>query len=347
MAQPTTLVCKTVPQDQVSDLIDRFADVNWRQMPAYSEQAAQQIGATSEYLGVWDQDTLIGLANVRSKSLPVIPGGIALISHGPMVTPVGQTFEIDHYRKVIGALCHFVTRQRKFGLRIESALASTAMAGQLSGVLAECGFSNQGGRQYQTFVLDLCKGEEQVRAGLNGKWRTDLRRGEKQGLDIVRTSNPDEFDEFAPLLDGLAMSKGFTAPQDTQFFKNVAENASGSERIILHKAYAGDELVAGHIGAFSGDTAVYLLGATNPTGRDLRASYVLQWEVIRHALELGMARYDLGGADEDENPSVFRFKKRMGGELMTNLPAHEAWPSGVLQAIIKRAERAYKAIKSR
>lgn len=344
MATEAILECKSVAPDAASALLQAFTDASWRQMPAYCTAAAAQIGAVSEYLAVFEGDRLIGLANVRFKKLPVIPGGIALISHGPMTVAPGDSFDELRYAKVVDALKHEVVVRRKFCLRIDPALTSVEVAALQARSLARSAFSGEGGRKYQTFMLDLAKGEEQLRADLNGKWRTDLRRGEKQGLTIKRSSDAEAFAEFAPLLDELSRAKDFAPPQGANFFAQVAAQAGTPENITIHNAYADGELVAGHIGAFAGDKAVYLLGATSNRGRELRASYVLQWEVIRYAIELGLSQYDLGGADEDENPSVFRFKKRMGGELVLNLPMHELWPSPLIRLATLTAEKAYKAL---
>jgi len=91
--------------------------------------------------------------------------------------------------------------------------------------------------------------------------------------------------------------------------------------------------------------AVYLLGATNARGRHLRASYVLQWQVMVYAKSLGLNHYDLGGIDETENPAVHRFKKRMGGEYVRNHGVFELYSGLGSKFLIRLAERVYNLLK--
>ena len=72
-----------------------------------------------------------------------------------------------------------------------------------------------------------------------------------------------------------------------------------------------------------GDTAVYLLGAAGAKGRDLLASYLLQWAVIEYAKRKGNRFYDLGGIDQKGNPDVYRFKKRFNGRYVAEPGPYE------------------------
>ena len=123
--------------------------------------------------------------------------------------------------------------------------------------------------------------------------------------------------------------------------------AAGKERMVIHLVSRGDELLSGHIGSYSGNMAIYLLGATSAKGRDLRASYVAQWAVIDYARELGLGHYDLGGVDRQENPSVYRFKERMGGVLYDGPAPVQCYPGALGGLMLRGAEAAYRLVKGR
>ena len=143
------------------------------------------------------------------------------------------------------------------------------------------------------------------------------------------------------------MKKALRFPQGPDFFASVAERAAGGERMVIHLVSQGDELLSGHIGSYSGNMATYLLGATSAKGRDLRASYVAQWAVIEYARELGLGHYDLGGVDKYENPSVYRFKERMGGVLYDGPAPVQCYPGALPGLMLRGAEAAYRLIKGR
>jgi lipid II:glycine glycyltransferase (peptidoglycan interpeptide bridge formation enzyme) len=109
-------------------------------------------------------------------------------------------------------------------------------------------------------------------------------------------------------------------------------------------ARLGDKAVAGHIGAYHGDTAVYLLGAANEAGLKSNASYLLQWRVIEYAKERGCNWYDLGGIDPEGNPDVYRFKMRIGG---IDVCAPGPYESGnrLRRAFLQKLESLYRMIR--
>ncbi len=338
LAQPALspdLMVEQIGEEEALALLAKAPSASWRQFPAYATIAATHAGAESRYLVVREGAVAVALANVRVKHLPLLPMGIAMIAQGPVMLEPGRSTR----SQVLSALYLRLARKERLTLRINSPLKADEDDG------VPFGFSVIESSNYESFLIDIGPEEEALRAALNGKWRTDLRRGERGDVQITNSSDPEDFRKFQPLLTDLAKSKGFTSPQDASFFAEVAEKAVAPEHFSIHLAWHKGRLVGGHIGAFSGITAVYLLGATNDEGRALRASFLLQWAVIRYARERGMRWYDLGGADEVDNPDVFRFKKRMGGHHYIGPPMIEAqagWPSG---AILQCAERIHSKLR--
>lgn len=336
-AQRADLTVQTVAEAEALALLEQAPSASWRQFPAYSSVAAETAGALSQYFCVSEGSQRLALANVRIKRLPLLPAGLAMIAQGPVILADGAGRETE----INAALSRHLTGQG-LNLQINPPLLPQGL-GAFDG--AQGGFAPVPGSAYETFVIDLEPDLETLRKQLNGKWRTDLRRGEKSEVTITRSSAEADFHAFQPLLDELSAGKGFAVPQDAHFFARVAARAREPESIVIHLARAGGRVIGGHVGAFTGDTAVYLIGAANDEGRDLRASFLLQWAVIEHARSRGMRWYDLGGADETENPHVFRFKKRMGGQHYLGPPKIEAsapWPRG---QIVRLAEQVYTRLK--
>lgn len=339
---PADIAVQQVSLEHAGHCLDISSTGSWRQYPAYAKGAANAAGAESLYLLVSQNDKALAIANLRVKKLPAISAGVAMIAQGPVM--------LDHQTDMLDiayqALRTHVTDHMGLTLRINPPVF---LDKALKGAAEYIGFRALAGSQYQTFIMDLRPGVDSLRAGLNGKWRTDLRRGEKLQsageIAITRSRKPQDIRSFQPLLAGLATKKGFSTPQDADFFADIAAQCNGSEHYAVHLAWHDGQMIGGHIGAYSGDMAVYLLGATNDIGRDMRASFLLQWSVIDYAIENGLNYYDLGGVDELENPSVFRFKKRMGGQYYKGPPVIEArapWPKG---QIVDMAERVYKRVK--
>ncbi len=324
----TQLDLRVIDRVAAESLCERFAGPGYEQRCSYAEVAARAVSATCEYVAIERDGEPVGYAAVRIKRVPVVGFGLAYVHRGPVCDPKIWADAVD---ALVG---DYVTRRRLL-LRIAPPIAIADAAT----LLKNRGFAAGTQPPYRTLMLDLARPLDEIRKSLHPKWRTDLSRGERNALHIIRSSNPADFARFQPLFTDLAASKGFSAAQGPGFFADVAADARGSERIELHLALHEGQVVAGHVGSYSGDTAVYLLGAASAPGRDLRAAFVLQWAAIERAHALALSRYDLGGIDEVANPDVFRFKQRMGGAVVTACPNFDRAPGKSTAFAIAIAQR--------
>jgi CelD/BcsL family acetyltransferase involved in cellulose biosynthesis len=328
---------RPVAPDEALALARRFSDLRYTQQPGYALEAARAVGARAELLSIEQGGEPIGFAAVRLKALPLIGGGLAYLHRGPASALSGE-FDPTRWAACLDAI---VRHYRRGGYLLR--LTSPLWAGEeavLEPHYRRLGFRRASGDTGRTMVIDLAPPLETLRGNLDQKWRTDLNRALRGEARVTRSTDPADFARFQPLLAELAGKKGFRTRQDALFFGAAAQHDPGAGEILVHLAWAGDELLGGHVGAFTGDTAVYLLGATTPAGRDARASYLLQWSVIEHARERGLAWYDQGGVDAAANPDVYRFKKRMGGREVGHAALWELATGLVAPPLVRLAEKA-------
>ncbi len=335
------LSLKQLTRSEWDILAPRFSDLSDRQCGSYSERAARTIGAECEFVGVFDADQLIGLANVRIKKLPFIPLGVAYVNYGPL-TVRNKEFMIEPFALCLCAIAQEYVHRRRLMLRVAPPLSGGHwQPGQLACFESQSFFATKRGKPTETFILDLAKPVEEIRRHLDGKWRSDLSKAERSNVQVIRTSSPSDFDIFEPLFNNLVERKNFSVPQDLVFFREVQQKAQPYEQFVLHLAWHNNEVIAGHLGSFVGDTATYLLGATNSKGRELRASFLLQWAVIQYAQSIGKTFYDLGGIDLQNNPNVYRFKQRINGRHAAEIGPYEFAPSSLTRAALAVIEQAY------
>lgn len=336
------IVLRPVAAGEASALAARFADCRYQQHPAYAVEAAARVGAQCEFFAADAAGEAIGFAAVRVKRLPILPGGLAYLHCGPAVQQAGAAFDPAIWSRTLAALAQHY-HARGFLLRVSSPLLGAEDAA-LGERYREAGFMPAKRHAGRTICLDLAPDLDALRARLDGKWRTDLNRAERSALEVKRSSDPADIASLAPMLDALAADKGFHVNQDARFFAASAAAAAAAAPasqppFLAHLAYRDGQLVAGHIGAFAGKRAVYLLGAANREGRETRAAYLLQWQVIEYAREIGCADYDLGGIDPAANPGVYRFKSRMGGVAIDNAAWWERPGNPLATIAVRLAER--------
>jgi len=99
-------------------------------------------------------------------------------------------------------------------------------------------------------------------------------------------------------------------------YQKVFESLGGEA--VLFMAYLQDTAIAGTIGVFSGGKGWYLYGGSSNTHRNVMPNYLLQWEMVRMALDRHCVFYDFRGVPgklTEDNPlyGLYRFKKGFGG----------------------------------
>lgn len=341
------IAVKRLAKETWDTLTPTFRDTSYRQLSSYATAAADRVGARSELNGLFEDQTLIGLADVRIKTVPMTSLGIGYMSHAPVLRRDGN-FSAERFTGSVEALRQEYVERRQLLLRIVPAPIGWESQELQAEALKSAGFrlcTHQSPRE--TFILDLTKPLTAIRKDADHHWRRNLAKGEKADIRITRSSDPSDFDQFERIFLELREWKHFKTNQDVRFFRNIQPDLPADQKFVLHLAWHGEELVAGHLGSFVGDTAIYLLGAANSKGRDLRASYLLHWSVIEHAKNSGNLYYDLGGIDEQRNPGVFRFKQGLNGRAVTDVGPYECTPGVVRSRLLYLLEATHQAVVNR
>ncbi|USG61314.1 aminoacyltransferase [Sneathiella marina] len=326
--------------------IAEFSDHNYRQFWSYGVESAARIGAKSEFVGIFNQEKLIGLTNVRLKKLPIFPLGIAYVNGGPIHVRDSNDAQAEQdFKLCLQALIAEYTRSRNFVLRIKCSVYTEEGNANRSIIFEDLGFRkiNQSD-QYRTFVVDIEKDTDEIRSSLNGKWRNQLNRAQKNDLTISTGTSGPWFQKFEDLFIQLKQKKGFDVSLGVDFYERVQEGLSGDDQFFIQIASKDDNVLAAHVGSYVGDTAVYLLGASTAEGNQLKASYLLQWNAIVEAKSRGCKWYDLGGIDPDGNKGVFHFKKGFNGDDVTAAGPYEIG-NQVIIGLVKLAEKTYNSLK--
>src|SRR5262249_10303108 len=116
-----------------------FADHSYRQAWDFGVHAAKRVRARSEHVAIVDGAKTVALADVRIKRLPVVGGGIAYVTGGPLTRTDGA-FDVERYVAAVDALRRDFTSRRGLVLRL---LAPTGPAPWNTGIaeaLAKAGF---------------------------------------------------------------------------------------------------------------------------------------------------------------------------------------------------------------
>jgi lipid II:glycine glycyltransferase (peptidoglycan interpeptide bridge formation enzyme) len=191
---------------------------------------------------------------------------------------------------------------------------------------------------YRTFLLDLSPSLEELRKNLDKKWRNQLNAGTKNNLEVVEGSNTAAYVEFSALYEQMWQRKKFESAVSIDEFHKIQQRLPEQQKMRIFICRSEGRAVAGLVCSALGETAIYLLGATNEDGMKVKASYLLQWTAIQSAKKSGSRLYDLGGIDPVANPGVHHFKSGLSGADMSHLGAMTACDSSISAGLVKTGQ---------
>ncbi len=198
-------------------------------------------------------------------------------------------------------------------------------------------------------VLDLTKSEEDILKGMRQRLRRALRKAEKYGIEIEKSTNPDDIHEFYQIQLQTAGRHGFVAFSEDFFTKQFAAFAKNGEAVLYTAKYQG-EILAQNFMIFYGDEASYHYGVSSELGTKYSGAPLLHLEAMRDARKRGIKRYNFWGiVGEDETEHRFYgvscFKRGFGVDELKYTPAHDLIIKPTKYALTKTIEGVRKKVR--
>ena len=167
----------------------------------------------------------------------------------------------------------------------------------------------------RTIILDITKSGDDLLKQMHQKTRYNIRLAQKKNVAVEQDNG--QVEKFLELSKQTAQrDKFYLHPQD--FYRGMIKVLGPSGMVKLFLAKRQGRIIAANLVCFFGKTAYYLHGASDYNFRNLMAPYLLQWQAILQAKELGCEQYDFWGIDENKWPGVTRFKRGFNGHEITH-----------------------------
>lgn len=183
-----------------------------------------------------------------------------------------------------------------------------------------------------TFLLDLTPIEGALLKNMHPKTRYNIKIAQKHQVEVREDNSEEAFEDYLRLTDETTKRQGFYAhtPQyhrvmwETLQPKKETQNAKHDHdelraHLFLAK-YKGETLAAWIVFVFH-DTLYYPYGSSSNLHREVMASNLLMWEIIKWGKQQGLNKFDMWGAlGPNPNPNdpwfgFHRFKQGYGAAL--------------------------------
>lgn len=294
-----------------NEILHGFDDANIYQTVGYP--AARWGHERIHHLVVTENDVIVAAAQVRIIHPPMLHCGLAYISAGPLWKKRNAIVTYPDFVRILTAIQLFVTKKLKYFLLIKPNIYYFSGDDKID--FTSCGFFSDTLAGSLSLLIDISQDLDVILASMHQKWRNALNKALKSDFVIKSGTDVKYFDDFLALNREMEERKMFTERMDLFALKDAQHVENEGNKLQFFVAYHDDIPVAAAAVSFIGDTAVYLLGASDLTGRKLNASYAIQWQVINWLKNSGAHWYDLGGIVLRENPDgPLLFKQRLAGK---------------------------------
>jgi len=261
-------------------------------------------------LGIYEEKKLIGVAFVyiiRAKR-----GSFLFCPHGPII----QGHWEENFKILFTYLKKLAKEEKLDFIRISPLEKKTS---EMILFFKKCGFKDAPIHMHPelAWMLDISLSEEELLAGMKKRTRYSIVKAQKDGVEVVSTTDSRDIEKFYGIYRETAIRQGFV-PFSKEYVKKEFEIFSAEGKIVLLFASQADEIIATAMIVYCNGSGFYHHGASTRNHTTIPASELLQWHAIREAKKRGCVLYNFWGIAPENSPNhpwigLSRFKKGFGG----------------------------------
>ena len=299
---------KVVPKQEFDGIAAEFDDVSIDQIAAYKES---QIPGQTQLVIACLGDKIIGGAVVVLYTVPYFGNGIANIRFGPFWQRRNQETDPENYRLVLELLKEEFADRQGHMIRILPAAHPNCTRGELAALKASGFGPDPSGTASNRFFVNLGLSEAQQLASLSQKWRYNLRKSLKRGIEFAEDNTPQGHQRFEQVHSEMLNRKKVTLTDDLSHVPVLRRELPKRLKPRTFLVSKDNKPLAGATIMPLGKSAMYWYGATSDEGLSMGAGYVLHWNIMQVLKTSGHHYYDLGGSSRISG--LQQFKKGLVG----------------------------------
>jgi peptidoglycan pentaglycine glycine transferase (the first glycine) len=295
---------------------DFLHDWAWAEVAAFDGQPQRRFVAEED-------GKIVALVAAQERQLP-LGHTFWYVPHGP-VLDYADPLAAERLRAVSIGLREVGRGARVVAAKLEPRIEADSPAAALFGRL-RLRRDPRPVQVGQTRLVELLD-DEALLAGFDKDTRYAVRRSQREGVEVgvlTDASDTAPIDDLHGLVLATQRRAGFPRPSQERY-RIAWQSLAAAGRASILEARRGDQLLASGMLVVEGDRSFYLFAGSRreePGEPKHYASYLLQWEMMRRAREIGSRTHDLWGiAPEGAGPEhawhgVGLFKKGFGGRVV-------------------------------
>lgn len=291
-------------------------------------------------------------------SMSLLIRKLPFINYTIMYSPRGPVCDIhdrDTIRKLIDKAKEIAGKYKSYVLKLDPDIEKDdrefiKIAKELKMKIKDHSKDFEGAQPRFVFRLDLRnKTEEELMMSFHHKVRYNIRLAIRKGVEI-RIGTKEDIPEFHKIMVETGIRDKFVVRSASYFEKML--DCLGPDNIRLYLAFYQGKMIAGTIAVLYGNKCWYLYGASSNQHRNVMPNHLLQWEMIKWALEKGCDIYDFRGVSGnlDENHplyGLYRFKKGFGGKFTEFVGELDYVFNPFIYFMAEKSEAIYRKLRRR
>lgn len=314
--------------------VANFEDISCEQTSAF---AVNRWGHERTRFAIFEyHGKVIAGACIVVFQVPVLGRGVAYVKFGPVWRHRHYLHSMETYQHVVRLLQTSLAHEEGHALVIVPRPHPEMLGFEQTELLA-AGFELASqNRDPNRYFVNLSMDKESQLKNLGQKWRYNLKRANKNNLQVHRVEVGDAEKIFESLHSEMASRKKFHSTDPISAISEMMSSLPKKFKPTIFLAESEGQPVAGAVIMNCGDVAYYLFGASNEKALPLRAGYALQWEIIQFLKERDAKWYDLGG--EAGTQGLRQFKKGLTGKngVVLETPGELFYCADPVSAAIRR-----------
>jgi len=148
--------------------------------------------------------------------------------------------------------------------------------------------------------------EETIMTKFSKGCRSTIRGAIRKGVEVRYSRSDEDIETFHKIYEEMALRNKITT-RSVEYFK-LMRDSFDSLRVYL--TYHEEDVLAASVTINYNGKFYYLYAGSNNVKRNLNPNHVMNYELIKWAIEEGAEQYDFGGVFElNSNDGLYKFKK--------------------------------------
>jgi lipid II:glycine glycyltransferase (peptidoglycan interpeptide bridge formation enzyme) len=172
-----------------------------------------------------------------------------------------------------------------------------------------------------TFQLDLTPSEDELFANLASKTRYNVNLSFRKGVQIFENTTEEGMERHIEIMGETTKRQGFYA-HTPEYFRTMWQTLGQSGMLRIFEAVYEEKVLVSWIMFVFNGVLYYPYGASRDIHREVMASNLMMWEMIKFGKKNGCRMFDMWGSlgpepdPKDPWNGFHRFKKGFGGQLV-------------------------------